>query len=82
MAEMGAVLDLHSDPTVLEEAARSYLSLCGEETALCSAALAARDSLVQRWTDRLTALLKDSLKVRGILVGFAPVKGRKSSCPH
>lgn len=65
MAEIGAVLELHSDPAVLEAAARTYLSLCGEETAGCSTARAARDSLVQRWVDHLTALLGDSLKVRG-----------------
>lgn len=62
MAEIGAVLELHSDPAVLEAAARTYLSLCGEETAGCSTARAARDSLVQRWVDHLTALLGDSLK--------------------
>ena len=63
MAEMGAVLDLHSDPALLEAAARTYLSLCGEETPWCSTAQTARDSLVQGWVDRLTALLEDSFKV-------------------
>ncbi|XP_044073154.1 cohesin subunit SA-2 isoform X1 [Siniperca chuatsi] len=61
MAVVGAVLDRHSGPAVLEAAACTYLSLCGEETAWCSMVLAARDSLVQRWVDRLTALLGDSL---------------------
>jgi len=65
MAEMAAVLDLHSGPAVVEAAARSYLSLCGEEAAWCSTARAARDSLVQRWVDRLTELLGDSVTVRG-----------------
>uniref|UniRef100_A0A8C4EQF9 Cohesin subunit SA n=1 Tax=Dicentrarchus labrax TaxID=13489 RepID=A0A8C4EQF9_DICLA len=65
IAEMGAVLELHSSPAVLEAAARTYLSLCGEETAGCSVARAARDSLVHRWVDQLTALLGDSLEVRG-----------------
>ncbi|XP_027146652.1 cohesin subunit SA-2 isoform X2 [Larimichthys crocea] len=60
MAEMGAVLELHSSPAVLEAAARTYLSLCGEETAGCSTARAARDSLVQHWVEQLTALLGDS----------------------
>lgn len=63
MAEMGAVLDRHSSPAVLEAAARTYLSLCGEETAWSSVARAARDSLVQHWVDHLTALLEDSLTV-------------------
>uniref|UniRef100_UPI0037E7FB19 cohesin subunit SA-2 n=1 Tax=Semicossyphus pulcher TaxID=241346 RepID=UPI0037E7FB19 len=63
LAEIGAVLDLHSGPAVLEAAARTYLSLCGEETSCCSAAGAARDSLIQGWVDRLTALLGESLKV-------------------
>ncbi|KAM7380244.1 hypothetical protein PAMP_003556 [Pampus punctatissimus] len=62
MAEMGAVLDLHSGPAVLEAAARTYLSLCGEETAWCSTARPARDALVQGWVDQLTALLEDSFK--------------------
>ncbi|KAM4609083.1 cohesin subunit SA-2 [Polymixia lowei] len=61
MAEMGAVVDHHSGPAVLEAAARTYLSLCGEETTCHVMAQAARDSLVQCWTDRLTALLGDSL---------------------
>lgn len=65
MAEMGAVLELHSSPAVLEAAARTYLSLCGEETAGCSTARAARDSLVQHWVEQLTALLGDSPEVRG-----------------
>ncbi|XP_035532229.1 cohesin subunit SA-2 [Morone saxatilis] len=62
IAEMGAVLELHSGPAVLEAAARTYLSLCGEETAGFSVARAARDSLVQCWVDQLTALLGDSLE--------------------
>ncbi|KAM4558015.1 cohesin subunit SA-2 [Odontesthes bonariensis] len=61
MAEMAAVLDLHSGPALLEAAARSYLSLCGEEAAWCSTARDARDALVQRWVDRLTELLGDSV---------------------
>ncbi|XP_060909146.1 cohesin subunit SA-2 isoform X3 [Labrus mixtus] len=62
LAEIGAVLGRHSGPAVLEAAARTYLSLCGEETSCCSAAHAARDSVVQSWADRLTALLQDALK--------------------
>lgn len=65
LAEMGAVLELHSSSAVVEAAARTFLSLCGEETAGCSVARTARDSLVQRWVDQLTALLGDSLEVRG-----------------
>ncbi|KAF1382811.1 hypothetical protein PFLUV_G00147670 [Perca fluviatilis] len=65
-AEMGAVLDRHSGPPVLEAAARTFLSLCGEETAWCSVARAARDSLVQRWVDRLTALLGDTVSLQVI----------------
>ncbi|XP_071782421.2 cohesin subunit SA-2 [Centroberyx gerrardi] len=62
MAEMGAVVDLHSGPAILEAAARTYHSLCGEETAWHLSARAARDSLVQCWIDRLAALLGDALK--------------------
>ncbi|XP_029936058.1 cohesin subunit SA-2 [Myripristis murdjan] len=61
-AEMRAVVELHSGPAVLEAAARSYLSLCGEEMAWHASARAARDALVQSWVDRLTALLGDALK--------------------
>uniref|UniRef100_A0A7N8X189 Cohesin subunit SA n=1 Tax=Mastacembelus armatus TaxID=205130 RepID=A0A7N8X189_9TELE len=59
-----AVLDLHSGPAVLEAAARTYLSLCGEEMSWFSVTRAARDSLVQRWVDQLTALLEGSLQVK------------------
>ncbi|KAG7238797.1 hypothetical protein INR49_030341, partial [Caranx melampygus] len=62
VAEMGAVLERHSDPAVLEAAARTYLSLCAEETSWCSVARAARDSLVQTWVDHLTLLLEDSVR--------------------
>ncbi|XP_068592758.1 cohesin subunit SA-2 [Cebidichthys violaceus] len=62
MAEMGAALDRHSGPALLEAAARTYLSLCEGETPRCSVARAARDSLVRRWVDQLTALLGDSLQ--------------------
>lgn len=65
MAEIGAVLERHSSSAVLEAAARTFLSLCGEETTGCPMARAARDSLVQRWVDQLTALLADSLEARG-----------------
>ncbi|XP_028289586.1 cohesin subunit SA-2 [Parambassis ranga] len=62
LAEMVAVLHLHSGPAVLEAAARTYLNLCGDETAWCSVARASRDSLVQSWMDQLTTLLEDSVK--------------------
>lgn len=58
LAEMEAVLGLHSGPAVLEAAARTYLSLCGEEMPCCSASRAARDALVQRWVEQLAALLE------------------------
>uniref|UniRef100_A0A669B1D4 Cohesin subunit SA n=1 Tax=Oreochromis niloticus TaxID=8128 RepID=A0A669B1D4_ORENI len=63
LKKLEAVLDVHSGPAVLEGGARAFLSLCSEETAWCSPARAARDSLVQRWVDRLKALLGESLKV-------------------
>ncbi|XP_034417689.1 cohesin subunit SA-2 isoform X2 [Cyclopterus lumpus] len=65
MAELGAALDRHPDPdpALLEVAARTYLSLCvGEDASWCSVTRAARDSLVRRWVDHLTALLGDSLQ--------------------
>ncbi|KAJ8012485.1 hypothetical protein DPEC_G00043300 [Dallia pectoralis] len=57
LSEMGAAVDLHSDAAVLEAAARSYLSLCGEETAWHPLAKQARDTVVQCWVDRLAALM-------------------------
>ncbi|XP_074551009.1 cohesin subunit SA-2 [Halichoeres trimaculatus] len=57
-----SVLDLHSSPAVLEAAARTYLSLCAEETSCSAAAQSARDELLQSWTDGLTELLQDALK--------------------
>ncbi|XP_032422704.1 cohesin subunit SA-2 isoform X2 [Xiphophorus hellerii] len=62
MTEMAAVLDLHSGPAVLEAAARTYLSLCGDGAAWAAAAGASRDSLVQRWVDRLTETMGASLR--------------------
>ncbi|XP_014844454.1 PREDICTED: cohesin subunit SA-2-like [Poecilia mexicana] len=62
MTEMAAVLDLHSGPAVLEAAARTYLSLCGDGAAWAVAAGASRDSLVQRWVDRLTEKIGESLR--------------------
>lgn len=69
MTEMAAVLDLHSGPAVLEAAARTYLSLCGDGAAWAAAAAASRDSLVQRWVDRLTETMGASLRV-GVSVPF------------
>ncbi|XP_038576945.1 cohesin subunit SA-2 isoform X2 [Micropterus salmoides] len=67
MEEMSAVLEIHSDPAVVEAAACTYLSLCGEETAWRHMVRAARDSLVQLWVDRLTALLGDSLVDKAVV---------------
>lgn len=80
MTELEAVLDVHSGPAVLEGGARVFLSLCREETAWCSPARAARDSLVQRWVDRLTALLGESLKVS--TAGFMWTQLLCQACIH
>lgn len=64
MAQMEAVLELHSSSAVLEAASRTFLSLCGEESSGGSVSRAAKDSLVQKWVDKLTTLLGDSLKVK------------------
>lgn len=64
IAEMAATLELHSSDAVLEASARTFLSLCGDESPGGSVARAARDTLVQNWVDKLTPLLGDSLKVR------------------
>ncbi|KAK1903199.1 Cohesin subunit SA-2 [Dissostichus eleginoides] len=61
-AEMETVLERHAGPSVLEAAARTYLSLCGDGTASSSTARDARDSVVQSWVDKLTVLLGGSLK--------------------
>uniref|UniRef100_A0A3B3VUX7 Cohesin subunit SA n=1 Tax=Poecilia latipinna TaxID=48699 RepID=A0A3B3VUX7_9TELE len=73
MTEMAAVLDLHSGPAVLEAAARTYLSLCGDGAAWAVAAGASRDSLVQRWVDRLTETIGESLRV-GVSVPLCAAK--------
>ncbi|XP_062313473.1 cohesin subunit SA-2 isoform X2 [Osmerus eperlanus] len=62
LTEMQAVVELHSHPELLEEAARSYFILCRAETPWHPIAGPARDALVQRWTDRLAALLGKSLQ--------------------
>uniref|UniRef100_A0A3B4FY53 Cohesin subunit SA n=1 Tax=Pundamilia nyererei TaxID=303518 RepID=A0A3B4FY53_9CICH len=82
LTELEAVLDVHSGPAVLEGGARVFLSLCREETAWCSPARAARDSLVQRWVDRLTALLGESLKVSTYGAADVDLCGCFSSCFH
>lgn len=64
MAEMESILEQHSSAGVVEAAARTYLSLCEEETPRGPVARAARDTLVQRWMDKLSTLLRDSLTVR------------------
>lgn len=64
LAQMEAVLELHSSSAVLEAAARTFLSLCGEEGSGGSVVQAAKDALVQKWVDKLTSLLGDSLKVK------------------
>ncbi|XP_054642588.1 cohesin subunit SA-2 isoform X2 [Dunckerocampus dactyliophorus] len=61
LAEMVANLEVHSGAAVLEEASRTFLSLCGEETMWCSMARPARDSMVQCWVDHLKELLTESL---------------------
>ena len=63
LTEMQAVVELHSHPELLEEAARSYFILCRAETPWHPIAGPDRDALVQRWTDRLAALLGKSLQV-------------------
>lgn len=63
MVEMEEVLHLHSSADVLEASARTFLYLCEGENPSRSAARAARDTLVQKWVDKLTTLLQNSLKV-------------------
>lgn len=63
MIEMETILELHSSAAVLEASARTFLSLCETKSSSSSAARAARDAVVQKWVDKLTALLGDSLKV-------------------
>uniref|UniRef100_A0A3Q2QIY8 Cohesin subunit SA n=1 Tax=Fundulus heteroclitus TaxID=8078 RepID=A0A3Q2QIY8_FUNHE len=82
MTEMAAVLDLHSSPAVLEAAARTYLSLCGDGAAWASAARASRDSLVQRWVDQLTGLLGESLKVGETVALHEAKRVGKYRCSH
>ncbi|KAJ0005453.1 hypothetical protein NQD34_015347, partial [Periophthalmus magnuspinnatus] len=75
LSAMGAVLDLHCGADVLEAAARSYLSLCGDQTSWFSTAQTARDAMVQNWMNRLRSLLEDAVKVENI-------HSSSYGCPH
>ncbi|CAL1582552.1 unnamed protein product [Knipowitschia caucasica] len=59
---MRAASELHCAADILEGAARSYLSLCEDETSWCSIAQTARDAMLQTWVNQLRLLIEDSVK--------------------
>ncbi|KAI1885075.1 hypothetical protein AGOR_G00216460 [Albula goreensis] len=65
LTQMSAALEMHTDAGVLEAAARTYQSLCSEDTRWQILASPARDDIVQRWVERLDILLRDMLQEDG-----------------
>ncbi|KAL2081341.1 hypothetical protein ACEWY4_023194 [Coilia grayii] len=62
LEQMEAAVNGHMDQALLEAAARSYLTLCSEESAWRERVTSAVEQLIQRWTSNLGTLLQDVLK--------------------
>lgn len=63
LAELEAVVDRHTDTGLLETAARSYQSLCAQDSPWHSLARPTFDRLIQHWTNTLGTWLEESLSV-------------------
>ncbi|XP_039533123.1 cohesin subunit SA-2 [Pimephales promelas] len=61
LADLEAVVDRHTDPGLLETAARSYQSLCAQDSPWHSLAQPSFDRLIQHWTNTLGTCLGQSL---------------------
>ncbi|XDV30235.1 hypothetical protein PO909_033199 [Leuciscus waleckii] len=61
LAELEAVVDRHTDTGLLETAARSYQSLCAQDSPWHSLARPTFDRLIQHWTNTLGTWLGESL---------------------
>ncbi|KAK7154357.1 hypothetical protein R3I94_007635 [Phoxinus phoxinus] len=61
LAELEAVVDRHTDAGLLETAARSYQSLCAQDSPWHSLARPTFDRLIQHWTNTLGTWLEESL---------------------
>ncbi|XP_057192297.1 cohesin subunit SA-2 isoform X2 [Triplophysa rosa] len=61
LAELEAVVDRHTDTGLLETAARSYQSICAQDSPWYSLTRSTFDQLVQRWTQTLETWLEESL---------------------
>ncbi|KAJ8282531.1 hypothetical protein COCON_G00050500 [Conger conger] len=65
LAQMAAVLEVHTDSAVLEAAARTYQALCSDDVPWESLASLALDEMVQGWAERLDTLLRDTVEEDG-----------------
>lgn len=61
LAELETAVDRHTDVALLETSARSYQSLCAQDSPFHSLARPAFDQLIQRWTNTLGTRLAESL---------------------
>ncbi|KAL7881570.1 hypothetical protein AOLI_G00084180 [Acnodon oligacanthus] len=61
LAGLDAAVGRHSEAGLLEEAARSYHSLCAEDSRWQQVSLPAMDQLIQRWTCTLEKCLGEAL---------------------
>ncbi|XP_073701442.1 cohesin subunit SA-2 isoform X2 [Garra rufa] len=61
LAELEAAVGRHKDAGLLETAARSYQSLCAQDSPWHSLARPSFDRLIQHWTDTLGTQLAESL---------------------
>ncbi|KTF89638.1 hypothetical protein cypCar_00014070 [Cyprinus carpio] len=63
LAELEAAVDRHTDAGLLETAARSYQSLCAQDSPWHSLAQPSFEQLIQHWTDTLGTRLGESQSV-------------------
>ncbi|KAG9348971.1 hypothetical protein JZ751_029288 [Albula glossodonta] len=80
LTQMSAALEMHTDAGVLEAAARTYQSLCSEDTRWQILASPARDDIVQRWVERLDVLLRDMLQEEKALAQRNQLRGFCEKC--
>uniref|UniRef100_A0AAR2L5C1 Cohesin subunit SA n=1 Tax=Pygocentrus nattereri TaxID=42514 RepID=A0AAR2L5C1_PYGNA len=68
LAGLDAAVGRHSEARLLEEAARSYHSLCAEDSRWQQVSVPAMDQLIQRWTCTLEKCLGEELSVSVVVV--------------
>lgn len=67
LAELEAAVDRHTDAGLLEAAARSYQSLCAQDSPWHSLAQPSFEQLIQHWTDTLGTRLGESQSVSTVM---------------